>query len=226
MDSQCESSNVRVVQQRPSDSFNGRVEDQAGEPIYLEGSGSEVEPDSINLLSEDFYFSDCGCTVEEVCLTEAYDEIEDNDENESDDENSEAGDEEDSDEKDAKEDEALEEESSDPLQTLVLDPILGRVADSLSNDSDKEPPDDEDTTCFVATAAFRKASHPDVIYLRRFRDDVLMSTKAGRSFIRVYWIFGPKLAIPVQKVDLLALAFRKLISLIVSLIRFFRGPCA
>jgi hypothetical protein len=45
--------------------------------------------------------------------------------------------------------------------------------------------------CFVATAAFDGEDHPAVAQLRRYRDDVLKTTTAGRTFIWIYYRVGP-----------------------------------
>jgi hypothetical protein len=49
-------------------------------------------------------------------------------------------------------------------------------------------------TCFVATAAYGDWQHPDVEFLRWYRDNVLIGTRAGRVFTRGYWVVGPLLA--------------------------------
>ena len=48
--------------------------------------------------------------------------------------------------------------------------------------------------CFVATAAFGSYMAPDVWTLRRFRDEVLMTTPPGRAFVRLYYAISPPLA--------------------------------
>lgn len=48
--------------------------------------------------------------------------------------------------------------------------------------------------CFIATAAFSDEDAPEVERLRRFRDEVLMPTPAGRAFVRWYYGAGPHLA--------------------------------
>ncbi|MDH2328875.1 calcium-binding protein [Cereibacter sp. SYSU M97828] len=48
--------------------------------------------------------------------------------------------------------------------------------------------------CFIATASFGDGRHPDVMRLRRFRDEVLVVSRTGRAFITMYWIVGPWLA--------------------------------
>lgn len=49
-------------------------------------------------------------------------------------------------------------------------------------------------TCFVATAAYGDWRHPDVEYLRWYRDAVLVTSRTGRAFTRAYWVVGPHLA--------------------------------
>jgi hypothetical protein len=48
--------------------------------------------------------------------------------------------------------------------------------------------------CFVATAVYGDASHPDVMLLRAFRDSVLRCSIGGRLFIQCYEQIGPHLA--------------------------------
>jgi len=48
--------------------------------------------------------------------------------------------------------------------------------------------------CFIATAACGDATHPDVMTLRRFREDILRPNLAGRVFIRAYYYASPPLA--------------------------------
>lgn len=70
--------------------------------------------------------------------------------------------------------------------------------DEGDTDQSEEDPQNPQTGsgggCFVATAAYGDRLHPDVVMLRRFRDQVLVSYPAGRVFIRTYWIIGPVLA--------------------------------
>jgi len=48
--------------------------------------------------------------------------------------------------------------------------------------------------CFVATAAYGSYWHPDVVDLRRFRDEILVRHPAGRAFVRAYRVVGPLMA--------------------------------
>lgn len=75
------------------------------------------------------------------------------------------------------------------------------------------------TTCFVATAAYGDPDHQDVVFLRKFRDEILTSHVVGRIFIAAYWKIGPFLAIPVMRIPALQVLSRKLIAAIVSLLK-------
>ncbi|CAM3880563.1 CFI-box-CTERM domain-containing protein [Alkalicoccus chagannorensis] len=50
---------------------------------------------------------------------------------------------------------------------------------------------ENESSCFVATAAFEGAMEKEVLYLRRFREQVLRPTNGGRVFIKVYEFIGP-----------------------------------
>ena len=47
--------------------------------------------------------------------------------------------------------------------------------------------------CYVATMAYGHFSHPQVIELRKFRDNTLSTTAFGRGFIKSYYIISPPL---------------------------------
>lgn len=70
--------------------------------------------------------------------------------------------------------------------------------DDNNENQDEDDPQDADTasggSCFVATAAYGDRAHPNVIILRRFRDEVLVRYRFGRAFIQLYWIIGPRMA--------------------------------
>lgn len=74
-------------------------------------------------------------------------------------------------------------------------------------------------TCFVATAAYRDANHPDVSFLRSFRDGFLQQHRAGQAFIGWYWRVGPKLARVVDSREPLRYVSRLLLRALVRMIR-------
>jgi tetratricopeptide (TPR) repeat protein len=52
---------------------------------------------------------------------------------------------------------------------------------------EKKKPDD----CFVVTATMGDSNHPTVIFMRQFRDEKLLTRKAGRRFVSWYYSVGP-----------------------------------
>lgn len=70
-------------------------------------------------------------------------------------------------------------------------------------------------TCFVASVAYQDPNHPDVIFLRQFRDSKLASRPAGRAFIQWYWLNGPRIAKIVDRHGQLRAASKAAISAIV-----------
>jgi hypothetical protein len=74
-------------------------------------------------------------------------------------------------------------------------------------------------TCFVASATYGDPNHPDVIFLRHFRDGYLVRSYFGLAFVQWYWINGPILAKAVEASSTLRKISRKIISGIVVLLK-------
>jgi Ca2+-binding RTX toxin-like protein len=83
--------------------------------------------------------------------------------------------------------------------------------------------DDPSMACFVATVAYANSNHPDVWTLRWYRDNVLRTSSLGLWAIRIYWIFGPKLANAVRNKPKIVEAFRRGLMLFVRLICWYYG---
>ena len=74
-------------------------------------------------------------------------------------------------------------------------------------------------TCFVASVAYDDPNHPDVRFLRAYRDAVLVKSESGKRFIEWYWRTGPKIAKVVSKSRSMKKIARYLISKIVARLR-------
>lgn len=48
--------------------------------------------------------------------------------------------------------------------------------------------------CFIATAAYGDANHPDVTALRTFRDEILLPSRLGTALVDTYYAYSPPLA--------------------------------
>lgn len=78
-------------------------------------------------------------------------------------------------------------------------------------------------TCFVATATYNDLNHPNVTYLRHFRDTILSKSQYGRSFISWYWRVGPKLASHVESGIILKSFSKAIITSIVFVLKKIFG---
>lgn len=88
---------------------------------------------------------------------------------------------------------------------------------------DQDAASGADLTCFVATAAYQDPRHPDVVWLRKFRDEWLRNYAPGRAFIAFYWKAGPVLARKIESYPKARKAFRVLIGTITKALRFLMG---
>ena len=90
---------------------------------------------------------------------------------------------------------------------------------------DEEPYEEQDQetgsggACFIATAAFGNPHHPDVVALRAFRDNHLIKARAGRAFVKFYWVVGPWMAHYTKPQQGHAVIARHLLSATVALLR-------
>jgi hypothetical protein len=57
--------------------------------------------------------------------------------------------------------------------------------------------------CFIATATYGSPLAPEVIIFRQFRDEVLLPSKLGAAFVRVYYFISPAIATFISKHKLL-----------------------
>ncbi|GEM_PF-5804667 len=67
--------------------------------------------------------------------------------------------------------------------------ILAVIADASTSVMNEE----NSKGCYIATMAYGNYEHPQVIILRRYRDQVLDSYILGKFFIKTYYKYSPKL---------------------------------
>ncbi|MCC6006974.1 MAG: calcium-binding protein [Rhodobacteraceae bacterium] len=105
--------------------------------------------------------------------------------------------------------------------TAALLMMSGRVVDEDAPYRDEEEADDfvAASTCFVASVAYRDREHPDVVFLRWWRDNFLKQYILGRAFIRFYWMVGPRLARYMYRRRRLSGAARSCLSMVVMLLQ-------
>jgi len=69
--------------------------------------------------------------------------------------------------------------------------------------------------CYIATACYGSYDHPDVVLLRRFRDERLMTSKLGRILVRAYYVASPPLALRLGPASWLSSRIRYILSFVV-----------
>ena len=76
-----------------------------------------------------------------------------------------------------------------------------KVGSTISSATDKG--------CYIATMAYGDYDHPQVMELRRFRDDFLDKTIVGRRFIKFYYKYSPNLVEKLKNKQSINLIIRK-----------------
>ncbi|WP_031428250.1 CFI-box-CTERM domain-containing protein [Flavimarina sp. Hel_I_48] len=72
--------------------------------------------------------------------------------------------------------------------------VLIEIIDSFKSEINTRISDNKQKTgCYVATMVYGDYDHPQVLELRKFRDDFLSKTKLGRNFIKLYYRYSPDL---------------------------------
>ncbi|HXK50400.1 MAG TPA: tetratricopeptide repeat protein [Clostridiales bacterium] len=70
--------------------------------------------------------------------------------------------------------------------------------------------------CFIATAVYGSYDSPEVLVLRKFRDEVLEKNILGRAFIRIYYKFGPLAAGLIKNKPLISGSVRNVLDALVT----------
>ena len=73
--------------------------------------------------------------------------------------------------------------------------------------------------CYIATMAYGSYEHPQVIELRKFRDEILASTFIGRLFIKTYYLISPKLVEKLKNKKGINAIIRKTLNQFIKLIK-------
>ncbi len=73
--------------------------------------------------------------------------------------------------------------------------------------------------CYIATIAYGDYDHPQVMILRKFRDEVLDKSVFGKWFIRTYYHYSPKLAERLRNKKIVTNMIRNTLNLFIKLIK-------
>ncbi|NMA48897.1 MAG: ankyrin repeat domain-containing protein [Tissierellia bacterium] len=73
--------------------------------------------------------------------------------------------------------------------------------------------------CYIATAVYGDYDCSEVIVLRRFRDEYLLTNLIGKKLVVFYYKYSPKLAMKLKHNNTLNIIVKKLLNLIVLILR-------
>lgn len=99
----------------------------------------------------------------------------------------------------------------------VYDEAMKRLQSQPSKSSDVEDTDTHEAIpekkegCYIATAVYGSYNAPEVITLRRFRDETLKKSFLGRLFIKVYYRLSPPVANRLKNAHSINKAVRKIL---------------
>lgn len=86
-------------------------------------------------------------------------------------------------------------ESKDAIDNLdSRHPHLTASTDNSTPKSRAKDPSVKVSKCYIATAVYGSYDAPQVLVLRRFRDEVLSKSLPGRAFVRTYYAVSPPVA--------------------------------
>lgn len=110
--------------------------------------------------------------------------------------------------------------TNEPPETGTIVPTVPPSPEDEGYPEEDQNDDGSGGSCFVATAAYGNRSHPDVVALRAFRDKHLCRYRAGRIFIKLYWIVGPQIATVVRPTNAAGSVSQYILSRLVRALRF------
>jgi hypothetical protein len=73
--------------------------------------------------------------------------------------------------------------------------------------------------CYVATMAYGDYDHPQVLKLRKFRDEVLDNSTFGQWFVKIYYHYSPKLVEKLKNQRTVNVLIRKALDQFIKLIK-------
>jgi len=90
----------------------------------------------------------------------------------------------------------------------TLQKILKQLEGSLNPKTNSE----SNASCYIATMAYGSYDHPQVLQLRKFRDETLATSAYGRKFITGYYMASPKLVQLLKGKPIINSAIRTLLN--------------
>lgn len=101
------------------------------------------------------------------------------------------------------------------IQNGISKDKFSSIDESKINNNYSNKPDGG---CYIATAVYGSYDAPEVLMLRRFRDEVLSVNYLGRIFIKIYYKLSPPLARKLEKTKLINKVIRNILNYFITVI--------
>jgi len=111
---------------------------------------------------------------------------------------------------------------SDYLKDLVQKDttFLSKISNKNLNSSYQSTPSSStNSSCYIATMAYRDIDHPQVEYLRTFRDERLLNYRIGELFVKYYYKYSPKLVERLRDYQLVNKVIRKGLDVLIAVLK-------
>ena len=76
--------------------------------------------------------------------------------------------------------------------------------------------------CYIATMVYGDYEHPQVIVLRKFRNDVLLRYFIGKLFVKLYYFISPKIVLVIKNNNTINRIIRKILDNLIGYIIKYR----
>jgi len=103
------------------------------------------------------------------------------------------------------------------LTSKLLIEVYG-ITENTALDLDTWAEKQTNKNCFIATATYESNTAPEVIYFRKWRNEVLFKTLQGRLFIKIYYLISPYFAKLIYKNNILKVITKYILDKFIKII--------
>lgn len=105
--------------------------------------------------------------------------------------------------------------TTNPQQINVVKPHSVNISTSLNSNSSTQK---RSEGCYIATMVYGDYDHPQVVVLRRFRDNRLLTNLPGQVFVKLYYLISPKLVKILHNHQYINKGIRKILDRFISMV--------
>lgn len=96
---------------------------------------------------------------------------------------------------------------------------LNQITSRIASYSSSRNSSSSSGGCYIATMAYGSYEHPQVMELRKFRDNTLSKSSFGRGFIKTYYKYSPKLVEHLKDKPLINQTIKSVLNTLIRIIK-------